>query len=355
MLLSAGIEAVLADENANILGPGIFAPGGVRLQVPDDSVERATDILAGLHEEFSPLPDDFVPPEEPAENSHELPPKLEGFSKMRQLVPLGLCILAAIGIIYALLAPLHWKHSVGDLVHMGIEASHKQDYAKAITYYNAALKLKPLSAALRFDRGLAYYRQKDYEKAVADFTEAIHNEGERNRNLSGDCYAMRGIVFMHMKKYDEALDDFNMAIELSPNDYRNYCSRARAYSQIGDADKAIKDYNVAITLDSEKPLGYNGLAWLYATWPKDGVRNGAKALELATKACELSDWKKSYCIKTLAAAEAETGNFEDAVKHAQQALTMEKSDEKTDKEMLEKIIEALADFQQQKPYRDLKQ
>lgn len=82
------------------------------------------------------------------------------------------------------------------------------------------------------------------------------------------------------------------------------------------------------------------------------MRNGAKALELARKACEISEWKDSRCIGTLAAAEAETGNFEDAVKHAQQALAMAKTERDSSERILKKMADVLAAYQQRKPFRD---
>jgi len=63
LLVSAGIEANLAEELTFALGPG-YAPQGIRLQVPDEDEERAYKIL-DTEEEFIPLPEDFVPPEEP--------------------------------------------------------------------------------------------------------------------------------------------------------------------------------------------------------------------------------------------------------------------------------------------------
>jgi len=79
-----------------------------------------------------------------------------------------------------------------------------------------------------------------------------------------------------------------------------------------------------------------------------------KALELATRACKISDWKKPSEIGTLAAAEAETGRFDDAIKHQEQALAMAKADRQTERELLDKLADALSDYQQRRPHRDLK-
>jgi tetratricopeptide (TPR) repeat protein len=62
------------------------------------------------------------------------------------------------------------------------------------------------------------------------------------------------------------------------------------------------------------------LAWIYATNPNDSLRNGAKAVEYALKACELTRWKVVTPIETLAAACAERGDFAQAVKWQETAM-----------------------------------
>jgi tetratricopeptide (TPR) repeat protein len=350
LLVSAGIETVLPEENANTLGPG-FAPGGVRLQVPDEDAERAIKILGGADEEFTPLPDDFVPPEEgPGE---AVPPKLEAFDKLRKIVPASLCALAAMGVIFALymqLAPLSWIYSSGELVRMGNAAAEKRGYAKAIKCYDAALMVSPQNYRAFYDRGLVFFDEKDYERAIGDFTEAIKLNSRHARS-----YRMRGSTYRRMGKYPEALADYTKAIDLDPGNFNTFCYRGWVYSKTGDAGRAIKDYRSVIERAPEEHFGYNNLAWIYATWPDEKVRNGAKALELATKACELSGWKKHLCIGTLAAAEAETGNFDDAVKHQQQALVLARADPALGAKMLRQMDDALAGYQQKRAYRDLKE
>jgi hypothetical protein len=61
LLESDGLTAALADDLIFALGPG-YAPHGIRLQVAEEDMERAEQILAE-HKGFEPLPEDFVPPE----------------------------------------------------------------------------------------------------------------------------------------------------------------------------------------------------------------------------------------------------------------------------------------------------
>src|SRR5438552_11947613 len=64
LLEEAGISVFLADANSMSLGYGGVL-GGVRLQVEDADLNRARRVL-DEREGVTPLPDDFVPPEEPS-------------------------------------------------------------------------------------------------------------------------------------------------------------------------------------------------------------------------------------------------------------------------------------------------
>src|SRR5205807_2036309 len=72
-------------------------------------------------------------------------------------------------------------------------------------------------------------------------------------------------------------------------------------------------------------LSRNNLAWLIATCPDAKIRNGSEAVQLSTSVYNLSQWNKAEYIDTLAAAEAEAGLFDDAIKHERQAIDLAKA------------------------------
>jgi len=49
-------------------------------------------------------------------------------------------------------------------------------------------------------------------------------------------------------------------------------------------------------------VALNDLAWILATHPKAGVRNGAEAVSLAERACELTNRKEAGFLGALDAA-----------------------------------------------------
>ena len=78
------------------------------------------------------------------------------------------------------------------------------------------------------------------------------------------------------------------------------------------------------------------------------MRNGLKAIQTATKACLLTKWQNARYIDTLAAAYAEQGDFQKAIKFQKMALSFDGLDQ----EVIQGMRQRLADYQDLRPYRD---
>jgi Flp pilus assembly protein TadD len=94
----------------------------------------------------------------------------------------------------------------------------------------------------------------------------------------------------------------------------------------------------------------NDLAWILATAPDDRLRNGAEAVTLAERACHVSDFEEAQFIGTLAAAYAEAGRFENAIRAGEKAKAMAAA--AGQKELVEKNRQLLELYRAGKPYRD---
>jgi hypothetical protein len=86
-----------------------------------------------------------------------------------------------------------------------------------------------------------------------------------------------------------------------------------------------------------------------ATCPVEKYRNGKEAVELATKACDLSGLKDAAIIDVRAAAHAEAGEFADAVYWETRAVGMVARATTHDAETYRARLKL---YQDRKPYRD---
>src|SRR5205814_4193515 len=107
------------------------------------------------------------------------------------------------------------------------------------------------------------------------------------------------------------------------------------------------EYREAIRLDPKSALAHNNLAWMLATG-SDGVRNGKRAVQHATRACELTAWKNSVFLDTLAAAYAEAGDFARAVEYQTKAADLAVGDKKQEADLRRRI----GLYERKQPYRD---
>jgi tetratricopeptide (TPR) repeat protein len=107
--------------------------------------------------------------------------------------------------------------------------------------------------------------------------------------------------------------------------------RGLALQRRGRLAEALPLFRQAIRLDPDLAGALNHLAWLEATHPDAKLRDGPEAVRLAERACRAMEiggreWRPSGvaadCLDTLAAAYAEVGRFDDAIKTVRRAIEM---------------------------------
>jgi tetratricopeptide (TPR) repeat protein len=141
-------------------------------------------------------------------------------------------------------------------------------------------------------------------------------------------YFLKSAVLILARRGEEALKQIDTSISLARKSNVSpgllaelYASKARSCIDYGRSDEAKKSFEQAARLQPNDPSTLNDLAWLLATSRDSRIRNGRRAVVLARRACELGQWKNAFSIDTLAAASASAGNFSDAVKYQELAIS----------------------------------
>lgn len=233
-----------------------------------------------------------------------------------------------------------------DAARLGLgEALMQQGkFDDAIGQFTKVLELNPENSGARLQIGVLRGRQGKYDEAVAAFSEILR------RNLDDlAAHNNLGNVLTLQGKHDEAVKHFEKAMQLSPNHASAHNNVALAYKKLGRTGDAIGEYREAIRLNPNQTEALNNLAWTLATDPNSQFRNGAEAVQLATRVCELTRYQHPLALATIAAAYAEIGHFDEAVSFGEQALQLAAT---TGSPLAGRIQPMLVSFRNGQPCRD---
>jgi clan AA aspartic protease (TIGR02281 family) len=113
------------------------------------------------------------------------------------------------------------------------------------------------------NRGAAYYDKSEFDRAIADFSEAVKIDANIVAPYFALAYSRRGLAAAEKKDYDQAIADYSEAIKLNPTSIEVYKDRGNAHSNKNDYDRAIADFSQAIKLDPNYALAYNNRGFAY--------------------------------------------------------------------------------------------
>tara|TARA_R110002049_G_scaffold285698_1_gene466764 strand:- start:181075 stop:184158 length:3084 start_codon:yes stop_codon:yes gene_type:complete len=118
-------------------------------------------------------------------------------------------------------------------------------YEDASVSYTQAVDRYPDLAALRVLRGINFMKEKQGDRAIAEFDRAIEIDPDNLR-----AWINRGTVRLGRRRFISAIDDFSQALAISPGHVQSLLMRGRAYRSIGRNQAAKLDLNQAMVSDN---------------------------------------------------------------------------------------------------------
>lgn len=230
--------------------------------------------------------------------------------------------------------------------HQNLAAAYfqKQDWARAIQHSQMALVAEPGNVIARFNLALSLEKAGQNSEALEQYREVLAQRPEHH-----PARLKLGMQLAFSGQRQEAMGHFRYILARQ-DDPAAHAELAAALVKEGDVNIALQHYQHALELESPYWAAIaSRVAWLLATHPSPGVRNGRQAVALAEQACQRTEFKSPELIQSLAAAQAEVGNFDQAVALAQQASDLAGQLGQT--ERAAEIQEQLELFRQRRAYR----
>ena len=137
-----------------------------------------------------------------------------------------------------------WPETYGDFYNRADQHFSNKEYEKAIDDFSEAIRRaedEMYSSFCHYWRGLSYFEMKQYDRAIADFDESI-----RLLEKNGNAFAGRGKSYLELGNHEQAIADLTEAIRIGDDiDGEIYLGRAKAYRALGDDASASKDEAMA--------------------------------------------------------------------------------------------------------------
>jgi tetratricopeptide (TPR) repeat protein len=182
--------------------------------------------------------------------------------------------------------------------------------------YRRAIQLNPRYATARNNLAVLYLKRNQLADAEQQLRQAIAISPE-----FVEGYFNLGRVRRQQNQLSEAADLFRRATQINPNYLPAHAELGVLLLGQARDREAATHLRQAINESARPALGVaDALAWLLATSSDDDLRDGREALRWAQYCVERTQARSSRALSTLAAAYAELGQFEDAIRWQTQAV-----------------------------------
>ena len=134
-------------------------------------------------------------------------------------------------------------------MNRGLAYKHKGQWDRAIADYSEAIRLKSDSAQVYNNRGNAFYYNGQLDRAIQDYGDAIRLQPDL-----AEAYSNRGNVYRTTGRFERAIAEYDQALRIEPGNARVFAERGLAFEKQGDAVHALRDFEKSHVLGYRHPL-----------------------------------------------------------------------------------------------------
>ncbi|WP_299402429.1 tetratricopeptide repeat-containing serine protease family protein [Acaryochloris sp. IP29b_bin.148] len=134
--------------------------------------------------------------------------------------------------------------TAADFYLKGGEKLNRKDYQGAIADFTQAIDRNPDYAEAYYSRSLGHYRQRNSTQAIEDLTQAI----DRNPDYA-QAYLQRGVVQANSRNAVASLNDYRQALRLSPLDATILYRQGLSQVHLRQYQSALRTLNRALAFN----------------------------------------------------------------------------------------------------------
>ena len=196
-----------------------------------------------------------------------------------------------------------------------------------------------------FYLGMGLEREGRIQEALVHYRNAATSQPR-----VAEAFVAIARLFGQQGNWSGAAETYSLMLSYNPKDFTAHLGLAVALPHLGKAREAASHLQSAMQVCPNTPDALNNLAWTLAANADIGLRDGPRAVQFAKRACELTSYRETVAVGTLAAAYAEAGQFDEAVATAQKASAL--ATELKQPDLLKRNQELLELYRQHKAYHE---
>ncbi len=218
-----------------------------------------------------------------------------------------------------------WSHAIENTSanwvaqnSLGRVLLEKGELAQAVSHFQEALKLEPVSEVIHTNLGKTLEREGRIDEAIFEFQRALELKPD-----DANAFSDLGDVAMAKEQIEQAISYYERAVQLKPDFAGVYNNLAIARLRLGQLDEAIGNYRQAIALRPDLPDPHYNLGNALA-------RKGNLGEAIASYEASLRLRPNSATVhNALGFALAEVGKTGEALEHLQVSLRLDSNKPET--------------------------